>query len=109
MRQNAGACFTQQDVFPLIAQAIENLCEREGRAQHSKIVSELLANPDASAMVASPVAKCPHISEPGMAGNMVAWFSQRYLPEYAMRFERHKGPDRRYVYVRRRKTEPAQP
>ncbi len=75
-----GKCFSQDDIFPIIAEAIDSLCQ-DGKsyAEHEEIAAYLLRHPQASGYIKSACKasdKCR--SQAWMAGNMIAWFSKGY-------------------------------
>jgi hypothetical protein len=88
----AEAGWSQDDVFPLIARAIEVLSgPNSDYADHDAIVRALLDSPDARPLIESAVT-AEH-SPQWVAHNMVAWFSQRISVRqspWAKRFERQK-------------------
>lgn len=99
-----GVCFEQKDIFPSIQKAIERLCKLNGVANHEVIIDELLSDPEASRIIDRAIQRCPQFKRRAMAGNMIAWLSQRYssrpgdLNEFSHRFERHKQGDGNFAY-----------
>jgi hypothetical protein len=99
-----GECFEFRDAFPLIQEAIEELCQQNGEAKHDAIVQELMKHPVGSLVVETAVARCPQRTKKSIASNMVQWLSQQYtsgtLSDFEARFRRQKI-DRRWAYLRR--------
>lgn len=70
--------FSHAQVFPLIARAILAAeADETGFVRHETIVSGLLADEVASAIVARSAAASAFADERAAASNMVAWFSQQ--------------------------------
>jgi len=89
-----GRCFEFRDAFPPIQEAIEELCQRSGKAKHDAIVVELIEHKRGSLVVQDALARCPEYTKESMAGNMVQWLSQQYtsgqLNNFEVRFKRRK-------------------
>jgi hypothetical protein len=89
------ASWSHDDVFPLIARAIETLsAQRPGYASHDAIVSQLLSDPQAlSCIDAARTGEAADRTRGWLAHNMVAWFSQRVtigVSPCAAHFDRRK-------------------
>lgn len=97
-----GECFEQDNIFPIIQDAIRQVCEaktiNQGNddtdfALHEEIAHALLAHEDGHAEIRAAIQRCPHHSETWMADNMIQWWSQRYTTrsnEWSSLFHRKK-------------------
>jgi hypothetical protein len=71
-----GRCFEHKEVFPVIIEIIEKLCDETGEARHPRIVEALLM--DQQGVVARAASRCPEYTPKEHAKNMVDWVSMRY-------------------------------
>jgi len=89
-----GKYFNQVDVFPVIDSSIRKIYQRKREfVCHDEIVQGLLNDPVGKKLVDAACQKQLFRSPKWMAGNMIAWFSQRITvgeSEYAGEFERIK-------------------
>jgi hypothetical protein len=89
-----GRYFNHADVFPIIADSIRKIYQRKKAfTSHEEIVHGLLNDPTGKELVDAACKKHPSQSHEGMAGVMIAWFSQKITvgkSEYANEFERKK-------------------
>jgi hypothetical protein len=94
--------WTQKEIFPSIKEAIERVCNRGGVAEHKAIVDELLKDPEARAVIDRAVQRDPRYNQRAVAGNMIAWLSQKHttvgLGEFSKRFDKRKDEQGTYTY-----------
>jgi len=87
-----GKYFNQAEIFPIIADSIRKIYQRKREfVSHDEIVQGLLNDPVGKELVDAACQKQNSQSREWMAGNMIAWFSQRITEgesEYASEFER---------------------
>ena len=89
-----GKCFEFRDAFPPIQDLINELCQRNGEAEHDAIVRELIIHKHGALVVEAAIARCPEHTKESMASNMVQWLSQQYtrkrLSNFEAQFKRRK-------------------
>jgi hypothetical protein len=94
--------WTQKEMFPSIQEAIERVCKRSGVAKHKAIIDELLKDPEARAVIDRVVQRDSRRNQRAVAGNMIAWLSQKHttvgLGEFSRRFDKQKDGHGTYTY-----------
>ena len=65
-----GEYFTHKDVFPLIQDVIEQLCERTGEAKHDAIVDELMRHQQGFRVIELAVGRGSKLTKKEMASNL---------------------------------------
>jgi hypothetical protein len=74
-----GKYFDQDQVFPIIARLINDIYrQKHDWVTHEEIMKAFMADPDGDQEVVAAWRKKPSWTKEQWAGNMVAWFSQRY-------------------------------
>jgi hypothetical protein len=98
---SATNCFSQGDVFPVIARLIVEINLKHARfVTHDELTLSLEADNRGRHLIDMAVGRCPSRSREWMADNMVAWFSQKitvHESPYERRFARQRI-DRKWAY-----------
>lgn len=97
-----GECFEQNNIFPIIQEVIQQICEAKAInrsdaetdfALHEEIAHALLSHEKGRAEIEVAIQRCPQHSETWMADNMIQWWSQRYTTksnEWSNQFQRKR-------------------
>lgn len=92
----------QKDVFPLIQNAIRLLCDRSGFATYEATIDALLEDTDARRLITKALQKRPDWDRRAMAGNMIAWMSQKdtesSLGEFSREFTKRRDEGNTYCW-----------
>lgn len=90
-----GGLFKQDDVFPIIARVIEQEYKKKKRfITHDEIVEGFLKDSEGSVEINKAHKKSGERTMLWIAGNMIAWFSQRIT----MELSDYAGCSQYYVY-----------
>lgn len=97
-----GECFEQENIFPIIQEVIQHVCESKvidrndentHFALHDEIARALLSHKIGHAEIRLAIQRCPHHTETWIADNMIQWWSQRYTTknnDWSSQFQRKK-------------------